>query len=112
LVFGDLTERGKLAAACIGEQDVDPSGLVPHNCKEPVEIAKLGNVAPNAAGLAPSLGDRGVKLLLAPARQEDVSALSRKPLCRGKTDAAARASDDGDLSFEPAVGLALVGALL
>jgi hypothetical protein len=64
------------------------------------------------AGLAPGPGDRSVKLLFAPACQEDVSALRREPLCRGKTDAGARAGDDGDLSLEPAYGLALAGALL
>ena len=87
LVFGNLSERGELAPARVGEQDVDCSGLVPHHCEKPVEIAQIGNVALDAAGLAPGLGDRGVKLRSAPACQEDVSALSRKPLRRGKTDA-------------------------
>ena len=57
MVFGNIAERGKLADARIGEQNVDRSRFVLHQSEEPVEIGEVHDIALNAAGFVPDLGD-------------------------------------------------------
>ena len=59
MLFGNLPKRGELAAARIGEQNVDRACFVLHHRKEPVEIGEVRDIALDAAGIVPDLGDRG-----------------------------------------------------
>ena len=88
MLFGNLPKRGELAAARIGEQNVDRACFVLHHRKEPVEIGEVRDIALDAAGIVPDLGDGHFQLFLAPAGHEHPRALRGEALRRSQADAA------------------------
>ena len=104
VLLGDLPERRELAAARVGEEDVDAALLLLDHRVEPVEIREVGDVALDAGGPRADQLHRRVELGLPAAGDEDVSALGGEPLRGGEPDPAGAAGDDRDLPVQFAHG--------
>ena len=98
MLLGDGVERGKLADAGIGEENVDAPEFRFHLGVERVEIGELRHVALHADRAMADRGDGRVELGLAAAGHDHLRALGGEELRRRQSDSAIAARDDGDFS--------------
>ena len=68
--FGDLAERGELAAAGVGEEDVEAAFLLLDRGEELVEIREVRNIALHAQRIRAKFLHSGVQFRLAPTGDE------------------------------------------
>ena len=79
--LGDLPQRDKLAAARVGEEDVDAALLLLDDRVKPIEVCQDRDIAWDHGDPRPERLHRRVELGLAASRDEDVRAPSRANRC-------------------------------
>jgi hypothetical protein len=101
--LGDLERRRRAVDAGIVDEDVDPPELAARALDHRGEVGTLGDVGGGGDGASshlPYLGGGAFRAGAIQLGDDDV----RAQLCQlergGASDAAARAGDDGDLSFQ------------
>jgi hypothetical protein len=107
--LGDLPQRDELAAARVGEEDVDPALLLLDDRVEPIEVCQDRDIALDPGDPRPERLHRRVELGLAASRDEDVRTLEGEPPRGGEPDPAVAPGDDRDLPIQLAHGLAPLG---
>ena len=98
--FGDLFERGELALAGAGEEDVDLALFALDGLVEAVEVGEIGGVALHAGDVFADELHGLIELLLAASGDEDVRALFDEELGGCERHAGGRGGDDCYFSFE------------
>src|SRR3984885_7056300 len=105
LGFGDLAERGGLAAAGAGPQHVEAALLPLDGVVQAVQVVQVGGVALDAGDVAADLLDGRLQGVLAAAGDEDVRSLVGEQLRAGQRHAGGAAGDDRYLAVKLSHGL-------
>ena len=91
---------GELAAAGVGEEDVEAAFLLLNGGEELVEIRKVRDIALDAECIRSEFLHGGIELRFAPAGDEDEGAFRDETLGGGEADAAVAAGHQSDFVFE------------
>lgn len=94
----DLSERSKLAAARVGEQDVDATLRGGDDLDDACEVGRRRDVTTQGLRAVTDLGHCGIEFGLPPPGDEDFGTFAGESLRRGQTQAGAAAGDKRHLA--------------
>ena len=100
LFLGQFFERGGMAAAGVGEQDVELAVCSLDGVRYTLHVGLDARVSLNAMGTLAKLGDGRLEHLLPTARDVDRRAMLDQSLCRTEADAGRAAGDERNAPFK------------
>src|SRR5437899_9399313 len=100
MLFADCPKGNKFANAGVGENNIDSPLRLSDGLVKTIKIGQFGKVSLHARNVAPNCLHGLVEFLLAAARDEDVSALFDKKLCRSQSNPFGPSTDHSGLAFE------------
>src|SRR6267154_6909400 len=100
MLFGDCPKGNKFANAGVGENNIDSPLRLSDGLVKTIKIGQFGNVSLDARDVAPDCLHGLVEFLLAAARDEDISTLFDKKLCRSQSNPFGPSTDHSGLAFE------------